>query len=666
MIKPHFKIAIIVFLHFILGQQLLAQESKKDITLYWDASSSMSERNLEAEIAYLDAYFTKHSEVTLNFKAYSDILVSESIYTIQNGNWEKLKETLQNTVYDGASNGALLNFKNKSTQYILSTDGFFTSDVPTTSRTSSLLILTSTPALNIDRLVSLASKDTDEVISLGNSVETAQQMKPNRNAIIGETQLLDNSSQGLDEVLISGKAKEGTEKITTGYGEENKDAVGYDVKSVTGKQIGDVNTDVSTAIQGQFAGVQLNRNADLSRLKIRTVQTIYGNQYALIVIDGIPQQQANSAGDNASATDRIFSFINPEEIEKITVLKSLSATNKYGSLGVNGVVEIKTNRSSANGVKTKKKRRGTTATFSGNTAALKELPNTPYIQSLKTESSVENAYSSYQELRSLYGNNPSFYLNVSDYFKIWNTMLLRNRIRSNINEFFSEDAAALRGLAFSYDASAQYNEASIVLEKVLELAPKQIQSYRDLAISYENAGEIDKSFEIYKKVFETNFNVPLGGLKDTFEKEYCHFIAQHKDKIKLSEVSPIYKKGAPKLDSRILVEWDDPSTQFDINIINPQNRFFTWEHTTTGAAQRLASEKSQGFASEEFFLTAQDKGVWKFNVIYRADLGLVKVPTRFLKFTLFRYYGTPQETREVKIVRLDEVDEELTAFKIKI
>src|SRR5690606_23031089 len=94
--------------------------------------------------------------------------------------------------------------------------------------------------------------------------------------------------------------------------------------------------DVSQMLQGQVAGVQVTQATgapgDPIDIRIRGVGTI-GNNSPLFIVDGIPSTN--------------FSFINPQDIESMTVLKDAASAAIYGSRAAAGVVLITTKKGSA-------------------------------------------------------------------------------------------------------------------------------------------------------------------------------------------------------------------------------------------------------------------------------------------------------------------------------
>ena len=112
-------------------------------------------------------------------------------------------------------------------------------------------------------------------------------------------------------------------------------------------------TNIVSGMQGKVAGAVISQSdgapgAGLN-ITIRGSNSFLGTQ-PLYVVDGIPYvvgsgdatPSSASTGDQASVN--ALSFINPSDVESITVLKDASATAIYGSRGSNGVVIITTKK----------------------------------------------------------------------------------------------------------------------------------------------------------------------------------------------------------------------------------------------------------------------------------------------------------------------------------
>lgn len=127
------------------------------------------------------------------------------------------------------------------------------------------------------------------------------------------------------------------EVVVVGYGAVKKSDLTGAVSSVSTKDL--VATGVASAagaMQGAVSGVNIQRSSGKPgssyKILIRGLNTISGSTSPLIVIDGVPGAQLEN--------------INPDDIEKIDILKDASSTAIYGSRATNGVVIVTTKKGS--------------------------------------------------------------------------------------------------------------------------------------------------------------------------------------------------------------------------------------------------------------------------------------------------------------------------------
>ena len=133
-----------------------------------------------------------------------------------------------------------------------------------------------------------------------------------------------------------------------------KKALGYAVQNVTSEAFQTRPTNPMSALAGKIAGLQvISGGSNLggsSRITLRGVNSITGNNQPLYVIDGVPLDNSDmnssstingSAGKDMGST---IQDINPDDIAGINVLKGPSAAALYGSRAANGVILITTKK----------------------------------------------------------------------------------------------------------------------------------------------------------------------------------------------------------------------------------------------------------------------------------------------------------------------------------
>ncbi len=169
-------------------------------------------------------------------------------------------------------------------------------------------------------------------------------MKSKEVAISGRTVIdgvLESDLIGLNEVVVTalGIAKE-------------KKALGYSVQDVKGDELTKAKeTNVINSLQGRISGAQITSSSGAvgasSRIVIRGVSSLSGNNQPLFVVDGIPIANTNFSNNNdTDGTNRGngAADINPDDIETITVLKGANAAALYGSRAGAGVIVVTTKK----------------------------------------------------------------------------------------------------------------------------------------------------------------------------------------------------------------------------------------------------------------------------------------------------------------------------------
>lgn len=141
--------------------------------------------------------------------------------------------------------------------------------------------------------------------------------------------------------------------VVIGYGTAKRKDLTGSVQSIGGDELNkEVPTNVLSGLQGKLAGVNVTENdgapgAGIS-IRIRGSNSFLGGTEPLYVVDGVPINTTNSEetpqsiGEDEMQTLNALAFLNPNDIESITVLKDASAAAIYGSRGANGVVIITT------------------------------------------------------------------------------------------------------------------------------------------------------------------------------------------------------------------------------------------------------------------------------------------------------------------------------------
>ena len=153
--------------------------------------------------------------------------------------------------------------------------------------------------------------------------------QPKEIALEGKTTLdvtLVEDSKALEEVVV------------IGYTTQKKATITGSISTISTKDLKQSPTaNLTNALAGRLPGLMANQfsggepGVDATELRIRGTST-YGEKNPIVIVDGV---------------ERTMTYMAPEEIETLTILKDASATAPYGIRGANGVIIITTKRGKA-------------------------------------------------------------------------------------------------------------------------------------------------------------------------------------------------------------------------------------------------------------------------------------------------------------------------------
>jgi len=166
------------------------------------------------------------------------------------------------------------------------------------------------------------------------------------------TQIIPINGQTKFEVKMEESVTKIEEVVVTALNiNRSKASLGYSISTVSGKELSVANdNNVINKLSGKVAGLQISKSASgvdgSSRVILRGVASITGDNRPLIVIDGIPVDAGHGGGDRWGGTDQgdALSDINSEDIESMSILKGAGAAAAYGSRAAHGVILITTKK----------------------------------------------------------------------------------------------------------------------------------------------------------------------------------------------------------------------------------------------------------------------------------------------------------------------------------
>ena len=460
---------------------------------------------------------------------------------------------------------------------------------------------------------------------------------------------LDYDGQLLDEVLIKGKKKSKDEFVETAYGRKNTKSLGYSTgQEITEEDIRDTDITVFDILR-KMPGVEIFGMPGFNQSILFTRNRTITSQAPRVVLDGALLDQS------------ILNSLSPSEISSIKLLKGLTATLRYGQLGSGGIIFIVTKLGKGNNVSTKEKIKS--LQVKGN-EYVETVPSLATVNNKSTTLSALEKATTLAQAKAIFKKQEKtnttipFYIESSEYFLKWDKEY-SFEILSTIASLAPNNIKALKAYAFVLEGRGAYKKVVNIYNRILALRPDSSQSYRDLALAYEAAGDYELALTLlYQIVYNTIPNVDCSGIQELAYNELKHLLAFHKNKVSFEKLPNELLSLNFKKDIRIVFEWTQPDVDFDVQFVSPERKFFNWTHTRFESKSLLQEEVSQGYAIKEHIIDDAQTGPWIVNMEFLST-ERPKNPT-YLKYTVFQDYGLPTQTKNTKIIAMKDLQNKVT------
>ena len=161
-----------------------------------------------------------------------------------------------------------------------------------------------------------------------------------------------NNRQSIN-IVLELSASRLDETVIIAYGKTSRRLNTGSVSSITSEQIEKQPvSDPLAALQGKIAGLMISSSSGMAgssyQVRVRGENSIKQGNDPLYIVDGVPFISSPlNEFEGANGSQSPLSSLNPNDIDRIDVLKDADATAIYGSRGANGVVLITTKKGKA-------------------------------------------------------------------------------------------------------------------------------------------------------------------------------------------------------------------------------------------------------------------------------------------------------------------------------
>ncbi len=264
--------------------------------------------------------------------------------------------------------------------------------------------------------------------------------------------------------------------VVIGYGTQRKLDVTGSVASVKGEEISkQASINPLSALQGKVAGVQITNSGSPGaspKVVIRGTGTIYGNTNVLYVVDGVWYDD--------------ISFLNPSDIENMSILKDASSTAIYGIRAANGVVLVTT----------KKGKKGTTTVNYNGYAGWQSVTNPVKMANATEYATIINELYASNNSTALF-SDPASYGTGTD----WSKQILRDAFvqshQVSINGGAEKSSYNLSLGILNQDGNIKTNNYKRYTMRLTD----DYQPYKNLKLGISASGLYSKSKDIPGGIF---------------------------------------------------------------------------------------------------------------------------------------------------------------------
>jgi Ca-activated chloride channel homolog len=304
---------------------------------------------------------------------------------------------------------------------------------------------------------------------------------------------------------------------------------------------------------------------------------------------------------------------------------------------------------------------------SGATAAIKLKkwsPDAPYADRLR-QAETKDVYRIYLDERPAYTQSTAFFLDVADILFERKEPQLALRVLSNLAEMNLENRHILRILGYRLMQAKEPALAIPVFEQVLELAPNEPQSWRDLGLAQaENKltqKAVNNLYEVVRRPWHGRFpDIELIALA-----ELNAIVATAPVKPDTAAIDPRLLRNLP-LDLRAVLSWDADNTDIDLWVTDPNGEKAFYGNRLTYQGGAMSRDFTGGYGPEEFSLKQAKPGKYLIQAQFYGHNQQVVSGSTTLQLRLTTGFGTVKQQDQFVTLRLKGSKEVVTVGEFEV
>jgi len=277
-------------------------------------------------------------------------------------------------------------------------------------------------------------------------------------------------------------------------------------------------------------------------------------------------------------------------------------------------------------------------------------PDSAYARRLR-EATPAQLYPLYLQERQQHAGSSAFYLDVADLLLASGQRDLALRVLSNLAEMQLENRHVLRVLGYRLMQAKAPALAVPVFRQVLAMGEEEPQSFRDLGLALEAAGQyqaaVDALYEVVVRPWDGRFD----GISLIALDELTRLIAR--ERVDASAIDPRLRRAMP-LDLRVVLSWDSDNSDMDLWVTDPNGERAYYGNRLTYQGGQMSQDFTGGYGPEQFSLRDAKPGIYRIEANYFGSREQLVTGATTLMLRLSTRWGSRDQRDQQVTLRLKD------------
>jgi hypothetical protein len=701
----------------------------KTLSILWDASASGRSRDRAREFAFLGAFFAAARDVAVDLQRARDVAEPAVKFEVSGGDWSALKDALAETVYDGATNLGAFDTGAPSDMFFLFSDGLDNySAAPFAPPQKPLYALMSSTSADATRLKFLAANGGAIDLRTFDPERDAMSelLAPRARIISAEGPGVSDVvwSRGERGVFrLAGVVNGPGAKLTLTFETPSGKRVKRDISLDSAQEESD-----SGSVPYLWASMKiesLEGEYDLNRGEIRRLGKEFGiptRETSLMVLEtaaDYARYDIDPPSDMKPEFDRLRASVIAQRGDQNKLRRVIAEWKsrvdwwekdfpkgptpkpKTGAFapeeGLPGTAANMPGyyadsagalRDEAREMSPSRQALALDASFSRRSLDFSETkadepaspspareaavsialrpwsPDEPYIRRMR-ETRDEDLYRVYLDERPDYENSVPFFIDVSYQLSERGFEDLSLRVLSNLAEMDLENRQILRVLGYRLLGTGKAEQAVVIFKRVLALADDEPQSYRDLALARDAAGDKQSAVDMLYDAAVRDFERDFPGIEVIALTEMNAIIASSPEPLDTSKIDTRLRGSYP-LDLRVVLAWDTDNTDIDLHVIDPNGEEAFYGAPLSYQGGRVSPDNTVGYGPEEYSLKEAKPGVYRVEVNFYGHSQQLISESTTIQLDFFTHYGEKTQKKQSVTMRLKDAKDRIFVGEFEV